>query len=478
MSDPRWERVKELVDEALRLPPAERAAFLERACLGDAELLTEVRELVRAAENARSSFLMPPELAAPSAQGPAPRTLGDFELGRELGRGGMGVVYEARQRSLQRTVALKVLRIGVTTAQRQVDRFQREPLAVAKLNHPGIVPVFTTGSTADEHYFAMEYVPGGDLGEELTRQRRKEPGRLSAPGSAEHVRSAAQAVAELADALHYAHEHAIVHRDVKPKNILIGEGGHLRLVDFGLARDESLGELTLTGEVAGTPHYMSPEQARAKRNAIDHRTDVYSLGVVLYEMLTLQRPFEGDSAEEVLSQILSKDPLPLRRRNPRIPRDLAVVCDTAMAREPRDRYPTAAALAADLRRFLRFESIEARPPGLGRRTQTFVRRHALALTGGVLLVIGVGLGSSWNAYAGERHERNSVLNHLELLDRIADWRDVEDDLLRDARQALTTLKPQDGGELARAERMARRFGELHDAWLGVCATDRELRGPA
>ena len=473
MSDPRWERVKELVAETLGLAPDRREAFLSEACAGDHELRAEVESLVRAAESAAPEFLLPPALATVAAPAGEPKILGEFELLREIGRGAMGVVYEARQKGLERSVAVKVLSIGVTTTQRQVDRFHREAIAVAKLKHPGIVPVFTTGSTQDAHYFAMEYVPGGNLGAELARQRRREPGLLPPPGSPEHLQTCARAAAEIAEALQCAHEAGVVHRDVKPQNILIGEAGAMRLVDFGLAKDESLGSLSRSGEVAGTPHYMSPEQARARRYAIDHRTDVYSLSVVLYEMLTLHRPFDGHSAEEVLTQILHKDPLPVRRRNPRVPRDLAVICATAMAKHPPDRYATAAALAADLRRFLRFESIEAQPPGLARRLRGFAFRHARALSAAALLLLGLLVGWNWSTYALASRAQAERLSALRELDAAADWSELDDGRLREARLALSEEDLESDDERALRTRLEQRFAALERAWTSEARTKIE-----
>jgi formylglycine-generating enzyme required for sulfatase activity len=463
VSTERYARLKEIVNAALDLAPAERAAYLGAACGDDRELLAEAEELLRAAEDAGTSFLEPPRaVATASAPAPMQRTLGDFELLRELGRGAMGIVYEARQRGLERSVALKVLHVGLSTTAAQVERFQRESLAMAKLDHPSIVRVYTTGQTEDAHYFAMEYVPRGSLAAELARQRKGEPGYLPTLGSAAHISSSAQVAAELAEALQCAHDAGLVHRDVKPQNVLIADEGAMRLADFGLARDESMGSLSQSGEVAGTPHYMSPEQARAKRSAIDHRTDVYSLGVVLYELLTLERPFEGHSIQEVTSQILHTEPPPVRRRNPRVPRDLAVICAKAMAKEVRDRYASAAHLAADLRRFLRFESIEARPPGLARRAQLFARRHAVATSGAGLLVLGLLGGSTWTVEAAARRERAAFLARLDALEGERDWLALDDEVLRAGRQAVQRLANEPGRpEGARVARLERRFAALH-----------------
>jgi serine/threonine protein kinase/formylglycine-generating enzyme required for sulfatase activity len=329
------------------------------------------------------------------------RQLGDFRLLREIGRGAMGVVYLARQISLDRLVAVKVLPPHVAMTERQVERFRREALSSAKLQHPHIVPIHAVSEVDGMHFFAMEYIPGGSLNAELEllRARRKgqrpgaEPGRLELFGNGVGPAQVAAIGAAVADALDYAHRHGIIHRDVKPHNVLLGDGLHPFLVDFGLAKDLGEASLSRPGDVAGTPFYMSPEQAMAKRVKIDHRTDVFSLGVVLYEMLTLQRPFGGKTSQQIFYEITFLDPPPIRSLNPRVPKDLQTICLKAMEKSPDRRYATAGELAADLRRFLGHESILARPPSpieLGWRKLV---RHRLATvatgTACVALVVGM-----------------------------------------------------------------------------------------
>lgn len=338
-----------------------------------------------------------------------PRVLGDFALVREIGRGGMGVVHEARQISLDRTVALKVLpgTLGVDPV--SVSRFEREAQAAARLHHPSIVPVFAIGEADGHHYYAMELLDGEPLSELLDRLRRGdsdpaagetwarfadgEEARAddpSAPGSSARSETTttgrawfdvvARHVATIADALQYAHAQGVVHRDVKPSNLILKRGGGLCLTDFGLARVGQEPGLTVSGALLGTPAYMSPEQVAAGRAPIDHRTDVYSLGAVLYEMLTFRRPFEGATREEVMGAILAQEPRAPRRFNRRMPVDLETICLKAMEKDPARRYVSAGAMAEDLRRYLGRELIAARRTSWPRRIAKGVRRHPVAAT--------------------------------------------------------------------------------------------------
>jgi serine/threonine protein kinase/formylglycine-generating enzyme required for sulfatase activity len=400
MPEPDPALLRTVIGRALELPPGQRAEFAARECGSNQDLHAAVQRLLAKAGAAAPDFLEPPDRSAPT---PDHTVLGEFELLRELGRGGMGVVYLARQGSLGREVAVKVFIESLTTTQREIDRFHREARAVASLAHPGIVRVLTDGKTGNAHWFAMEFVDGHDLRRELELQNEPASGAsarliLPAPGSPERMASVARICAEVADALHHAHQAGLVHRDVKPANLLLTRSGRAMVGDFGLVRDESLTVLTRTGEAPGTPHYMSPEQATGGPSRLDQRTDIYSLGVVLYELAGLCRPFDGNSSDEILSQIRTRDPKPLRSIAPDVARDLELICATAMAKDPGHRYRDAAAFADDLRRFLRHEAILARPPSWPERCRRWARTHSRSVAAGAFLSLGLGLGGAAAVY--------------------------------------------------------------------------------
>jgi serine/threonine protein kinase len=302
--------------------------------------------------------------ATPAGLGPlVPGTrLGRYELKRELGRGGMALVWLAQDSELRRPVALKILRPGLALEGHHTERFRREALAVAKLRHPGIVQIHDVGEERGLHYLAMEYIEGPTLATVLGAVTRKQFSAdelrraAGAPRMAPPARSFEQAVAwllaQVASALHAAHEAGLVHRDIKPSNILLRSDGSPVVADFGLALSDGDPALSLTGDTLGTPFYMSPEQARLSQVKVDHRTDVYSLGVTLYEALCGKRPFDGESVLEVFEAIRSQLPRSVRGHEKRISTSADAVVRMAMAHDPEQRYATAEAFHQDLQALL------------------------------------------------------------------------------------------------------------------------------
>src|SRR5437016_7605023 len=289
--------------------------------------------------------------------------LGDYELLEEVGRGGQGVVFRARQKSLNRTVALKVISLGQWASKAHLKRFRLEAEAAARLEHPGIVPIHEVGERDGSCYFSMKFVEGGQLDEVAKRQPIP-------------IRQAVELIAKVARTVHYAHEHGILHRDIKPGNILLDQKGGPHLTDFGLARlVESESTVTRTLEVMGTPSYMAPEQAVGNNAAVGSATDVYGIGAVLYQLLTGQPPFAGGTTYETIKLLLDTEPRQPRMFNPKIDRDLSTICLKCLEKDPKRRYPSAVALAEDLERWLRHEPIQARRTGVFVRSRKWVRRN-------------------------------------------------------------------------------------------------------
>jgi serine/threonine protein kinase/WD40 repeat protein len=336
--------------------------------------------------------------STPGAAKEGPEVVPGFRIIRELGRGGMGIVYLAEQVGLRREVALKVLSPSLSISRTHVERFRREAASAAKLDHPLIVPLHAFGEENGTLYYAMEFVPGRDLADWIRAAGEEEdsaPPPLDTASERPFPVQVAQFVAGVADALHFAHERGVVHRDVKPGNILIARDGRPRVLDFGLAaNDDDAVSITRSGELAGTPSYMSPEQARADHGSVDRRTDVFSLGVVLFELCTLSRPFTGNTLAELMSNIAHEDPPSISTLAGNIPRDLSTICAKAISKEPAERYATALELAEDLRRFLQFRPILAQPPTLVKRARRFVTRHRklVALVSAIALATGIYMG--------------------------------------------------------------------------------------
>ena len=338
------------------------------------------------------------------------RTLGDFRILREIGRGGMGIVYEAIQISLNRRVAFKILPHGSTYDVKQIRRFQVEAQAAGRLSNSHIVPVYVVGVENGVYFYAMQLISGRTVAELIASARRFRDSRPP-EGSADD-RLTPRMVAELgrqaAEAIAFAHRENVIHRDIKPANLLVERSGWLWVADFGLARLEDHGDYTTGGILWGTPRYMSPEQARGDTAAVDPRTDIYSLGVTLYEMLTLRPAFDGEDHFGTLQRVVLDEPKRLRRYDPEIPVDLETIVLKAMAKQPAERYASAELLASDLQRFLDYQPIQARPRDVARSIACWVgnRRSTVAICM-AMVMIAVGAArvlTSWQDSIRNKYE--------------------------------------------------------------------------
>jgi serine/threonine protein kinase/tetratricopeptide (TPR) repeat protein len=380
------------------------------------------------------------------------KRLGDFRLLREVGRGGMGVVYEAEQISLGRRVALKVLPFAAVLDSRQIARFRHEAQSAGQLNHPNIVSVFAVGVERGVHYYAMQFIDGQPLDRVVAEMRERRPAEsadrtkpylpqqsathksqlTSRPAnSSEYIRGVVGIGIDAARALHAAHENGVVHRDVKPSNLLLDGNGKIWVTDFGLARRASDATLTRTGDLLGTMRYMSPEQATGQMALVDHRTDIYSLGATLYELLTLEAAMSGHEGQALLRQIERHDPRPPRQLQPKVPLDLQTVVMKGMAKRRDDRYATANDFADDLQRVLEGKPIVARPPALLDRAARFAQRHReiAAAAAAVCLLALVGLAASTFLILGEKTKTAQNLGFAK--ERLKQAHDAVDELGRD-----------------------------------------------
>jgi len=310
---------------------------------------------------------------------------GDYALLEEIGRGGQGVVYRAYQKSLNRTVALKVIGLGPWTTEAHLKRFRREAEAAASLENPCIVPVYEVGERDGSCYFSMKFVEGGQLDEAVKR-------------TPVTIRSAVELIAKLARTVHYAHEHGILHRDIKPGNILLDAQGEPLLTDFGLAGlMEAESTLTRTLDVMGTPSYMSPEQAAGEHTKLSKATDIYGLGAVLYQLLTDHPPFAGGTTYETIRLLLNTEPRQPRLWNRKIDRELSTICLKCLEKDPKGRYSSALALAEDLEHWLKHEPIQAKPSGVFTHSRKWVQRNpAIAALMASLVALGAIMG--WNLW--------------------------------------------------------------------------------
>jgi serine/threonine protein kinase len=457
--------------EAGRVP--DRKAYLTRW----PELASELAECFDGIELAHgaSLTLKSPEPIQPEY--PA-STLGDFQIIREIGRGGMGVVYEAVQLSLGRRVALKVLPFASGLDARHLQRFRTEANAAAGLHHTNIVPVHAVGCERGVHFYAMQLIDGRPLDAVIRELRGDAPAGSPPPGvgttidlragstasvsaplrtsqrsirDRDSYRMVARIGAQVADALEYAHDAGVIHRDIKPANLLLDAKGTVWVTDFGLAQVLADVSLTRTGDMVGTLRYMSPEQAGGQRVLVDHRTDVYSLGATLYELLTLQPIFSGQDRRTLLHQILNEEPIPLRQVDRTIPVELKTIVLKAVTKAPEERYATAGEMSADLRRFLDERPILARRPSLIERTRKWMRRHPALVGAAVLFLVFtvLGLSATTALVAREQARTRSAYDREKLRaeeaeERFRLARRAADDLIQVAEEELADKPYLDG----------------------------------
>jgi serine/threonine protein kinase len=399
MPDSRWEKMQSLYDQALRLSAEERKQFLANACGGDDGLQREIESIIRVAEqgtefienvvgHAAAELVASPPIPERLSQvtllsgKPAesakrlPDSIGRYRVLRLLGEGGMGIVYQAQQEQPRRTVALKVIKPGLASPE-LFRRFEHESQALARLQHPGIAQIYEAGRAdagfGQQAYFAMEFIRGQSLSE-------------YAEGHRLNTRQRLEIIAKICDAVHHAHSRGLIHRDLKPANIVVDETGQPKILDFGVARfSESGPEFTLhtvTGQIIGTLAYMSPEQIEADPLEVDTRTDVYALGVILYELLADRLPYRVSAKlHEAAQTIREEDPSPLSSVNRIYRGDIETIVSKALDKDKTRRYASAAELAGDIRRFLSDEPIAARPPSVSYQLQKFARRHKSLVTG-------------------------------------------------------------------------------------------------
>lgn len=425
----------------------------------------------------------------PGAESPPPPTdFGDFRIVRAIGRGGMGAVYEALQVSLPRRVALKVLPPADRSDPDRLRRFRREIEATASLQHPNIVPVLEAGEVGGLPYYAMPLIEGRSL-DRVIASFRSEPKTVPLASRDGLVAWVARFI-DVARALAAAHRAGIVHRDVKPSNLFLSEDGRLLVLDFGLNRAVAGGRLSQTGAPVGTPRYMSPEQILFGRMPVDGRSDVFGLAATLYEVLTQVPAFDGDCVESVFRAILSKEPVPLRRIDPRMPDDLEAVVLKALEKEPDLRYAGADEFADDLLRFLEYQPVVARPAGFFRRVRTRLRgNRPLAATGlaGLLALAGTGIAIGWQAtkearlfdrFVAQAHDRmdfgqpREALGHLDAALALR----PRDEEVRAYRDAVESARAAADAELMRL--LARKEAERELALARAASKRLEELAPA
>jgi WD40 repeat protein len=407
---------------------------------------------------------------APSAI-PTVRHFGNYELLEEIARGGMGVVYKARQVSLDRLVAVKMILAGEFATPQFVQRFHTEASAAAVLHHPNIVAIHEVGVHAGQHFFSMDFVDGPSLAQGISDLRF----RIS------DFKQSARWMKIIAEAIHYAHEQGILHRDLKPSNVLIDAHDQPRITDFGLAKrlpgkseitnQKPEMDLTVSGQVLGSPNFMPPEQASGKHGKVGRYSDVYALGGILYHLLTARPPFQADSIEVIVSQVLTAEPVSPRLLNPTVPRDLETICLKCLEKEPSRRYATAQALADELGRFLRGEPILARPVSRPEKVWRWCRRKPALATalGAVVLVATVGFGGILTQWQRAERERDLALRQAYASDMNLAQRSLEEGSLGHALELLNKYRPAQAGK----SEIDLRGWEWRYLW-GLCRSDEQF----
>jgi serine/threonine protein kinase/formylglycine-generating enzyme required for sulfatase activity len=408
----------------------------------------------------------PAPVAPGSIQISAGMRVANFTLQQCIGRGGMGEVWEARDETLQRRVALKFIQPGRISA-RAVDLFEREARAGARLSHPNLVSTLAFGRDQNLHWLAQELVEGSRSVKDLIEESR---GGTQVPK--QHYRAVAHLIAALADGLFAAHAAGVIHRDIKPQNILIAPDGTPKIVDFGLARVKEDQALSVTGEFAGSHAYMSPEQVTAKRIGLDHRTDIFSLGAVFYELLSLRRPFEGDTLQQISQRVLFFDPVDPSKIRSQCPRDLAVICGKALAKDPNRRYQTMGELAQDIRRHLADQPILAKPPSVLHKLNLWARRHPTRSVAAGLVGLAVTALSITKAQLGVQTQIAKAGQKLALQMTDAAWAAFVADAVEELSAEAQLLWPAHPRMLPRFEDWLKRaddvvHGRPAEAALGV-----------
>ena len=483
MTPERWQQVKDICYAALDHEAAERGAVLDALCAGDPQLRRDVEIMIADAcseESGLAAHAPAPQGAAAMARQVAavggaaewiPDVIGSFRIRRVVGQGGMGVVYEAEQQEPHRTVALKVIRPGLATPE-LLRRFRQEAQALGRLQHPGIAQIYEAGTAetpfGPQPYFAMEFIRGESLRAYMERRRPTVPERLAL-------------IERIADAVHHAHQRGLIHRDLKPSNILIDESGQPKVLDFGVARltdsDVHVSQQTDLGQLIGTLAYMSPEQVLADPAELDTRSDVYALGVMLYELLAGRLPYDvSTSIHEAIRTIHEEDPKRLSSISRIYRGDLETIAAKALEKDKSRRYGSAAALAADIRRYLQNEPISARPASASYQLQKFARRHraVVAAVAAVMLALAVGIvATTREALRARRAERAAVTSE-ETAQAITNF--LQNDLLAQAgatAQAAPGTKPDPDLKVRTA--LDRAAGRIDGTFAGRPVVEAAIR---